>query len=81
LLFVGIAGVVFGLWAYNHATQNIQNCNTLSGQLSQLDPHYKSICDSAPGLLIVGDVSGLIGVILLIIGIILIAFGIKQKSK
>jgi hypothetical protein len=81
LLLIGIGGAAFGLWAYNHATINMQNCNTLLGQLSQLDPQDKSVCDNTPGFLILGAVSGLIGVILLIIGLILIGFGIKQKSK
>ncbi len=79
LIGLGIAG--YGLWLYNHQTTNIQECNTILGQLGQIDPQNETVCKNAPENLIIGAISGIMGVILLIIGLILIAFGIKQKSK
>jgi uncharacterized membrane protein len=82
LLLIGIIIAGAGMTISSIQSNNLQRCNTFTGQLGQsLDPETYEICTSAPMYQGISNAAIIMGVILSIIGIVLVVLGVVSRSK
>ena len=83
LLATGVAMIVLAIivfapssWINQVQSNNVQTCNSFTGQLSQsLSQENTTVCNNAPGFLAVAQTGMIIAIVLGVLGIALIVIG------
>lgn len=89
LLATGVAMIVLAIivfapssWINQVQSNNVQTCNSFTGQLSQsLSQENTIVCNNAPGILAVAQTGMIIAIVLGVLGIALIVIGAIKKSS
>lgn len=69
-------------WINQVQSNNVQTCNSFTGQLSQsLSQENTTVCNNAPGILAVAQTGMIIAIVLGVLGIALIVIGAIKNPQ
>jgi uncharacterized membrane protein len=81
IVVIGIVVFATGTYVYSIQSRNIQQCQSLTGELGQfLDPEISDVCRTAPSSIMISLIAVVAGIVMIVIGGVLSVVEALRKS-